>query len=638
VRSALFDDAGQPVTLGFRVGKGGEGVVHRVDGHPDQVAKIYLRRPDAEHCDKLLAMTRLATPRLLRLAAWPMGTLRNGRHDELVGLLMPRVEGRPIHLLYSPKSRLDEFPETTWAFLLAAATNVSRAMAAVHEHGHVIGDVNHGNILVASDATVHLIDCDSFQVHEGERVFLCDVGVGPYVPPELQFRSLHCLRTTNHDAFGLAILVFQLLFLGRHPFSGRFFGAGDLPLERAIHEFRFAYGAGAARFQMQPPPFTPPLAVVSPQVAILFERAFARKGAEAGDRPSAADWIAALAELAKELRTCVLSPAHQYWRELPQCPWCPLELASKTRFFELLRSRVGGAGFDLELAWKQIENVAAPPLPPPLPLGIPTLPPGPEMQLYMLSVFAAAPLFYLILIATRGQAVPLQWFGAALVFGILGPWLGLYRPARALKARMETLERRVMILRLQWNQLADGEEFRQRRAQLHNHHDEYLKLNSLWSERLAELHANPAVAQRRQFLRRFPIDRARPLDIHPGLVATLRSYGIETADDLDAVSLAHVPRLPAGMDLNLLSWRYALERRFRFDPRGGTEESTAALARELEAFRHHLESDLQRGAIDLRQVAHRIEHERVVVRGRIDALVIELAKVMANRRSLFSKT
>ena len=43
-----------------------------------------------------------------------------------------------------------------------------------------------------------------------------------------------------HDAFGLAVLIFQILFMGRHPYSGHFLGSGEMPIERAIREHRFA--------------------------------------------------------------------------------------------------------------------------------------------------------------------------------------------------------------------------------------------------------------------------------------------------------------------------------------------------------------------------------------------------------------
>src|SRR6185436_5915052 len=111
-----------------------------------------------------------------------------------------------------------------------------------------LGDVNDRVALVTDNALVRLIDCDGFQITHKGRTHTCDVGVPTHQPPELQgvksFRGL--ARSANHDAFGLAVLIFQLLFLARHPFSGSYGDAGDMPLERAIREFRFVYGAKAA--------------------------------------------------------------------------------------------------------------------------------------------------------------------------------------------------------------------------------------------------------------------------------------------------------------------------------------------------------------------------------------------------------
>ena len=85
-------------------------------------------------------------------------------------------------------------------------------------------------------------------------------------------------RTANHDAFGLAVLIFHLLFMGRHPFAGRYLGQGEMPIERAIAETRFAYSHDNSRTQMAPPPYTPPIEMVGPAMTGLFERAFHADG------------------------------------------------------------------------------------------------------------------------------------------------------------------------------------------------------------------------------------------------------------------------------------------------------------------------------------------------------------------------
>jgi len=44
------------------------------------------------------------------------------------------------------------------------------------------------------------------------------------------FRGLE--RSAGHDAFGLAVLLFHLLFMGRHPFAGRSL-AGEMTIQYA---------------------------------------------------------------------------------------------------------------------------------------------------------------------------------------------------------------------------------------------------------------------------------------------------------------------------------------------------------------------------------------------------------------------
>ena len=96
-------------------------------------------------------------------------------------------------------------------------------------------------------------------------MFPCEVGVAHFTPPELAGRNLHELqRTTNHDCFGLAVLIFHLLFLGRHPYAGRFLGIEDMPIERAIHEHRFAFGHKAAECKCRGRRIRLPLDEVAP--------------------------------------------------------------------------------------------------------------------------------------------------------------------------------------------------------------------------------------------------------------------------------------------------------------------------------------------------------------------------------------
>src|SRR5262245_51972473 len=356
---SFADTSGQPIRVGARLGAGGEGSVHEVDGRPDTVAKIYHKPLTPERAQKIAAMASLSSPGLQRATAWPSGIIMADGHTPH-GLLMPRVAGcKDIHKLYSPKSRKSEFPAADFRFLLSVAANVARAFAVVHQNHCVIGDVNHGSITVAQNATVKLLDCDSFQIAVNGHTYLCEVGVPTFTPPELQGRPFRgIIRTANHDNFGLAVLIFHLLFMGRHPFAGRYLGRGDMPIETAIQQFRFAYGADRTLTQMEPPPHVPALASMSPAIATFFERAFSRQATNGHARPSPGDWIAALDAAGKHLARCKREPNHFYVSASPSCPWCQVEGATGVVLFNIaILPTIDADRFDIVTVCRAIQSM-----------------------------------------------------------------------------------------------------------------------------------------------------------------------------------------------------------------------------------------------------------------------------------------
>ncbi|HYO75266.1 MAG TPA: hypothetical protein VE010_02285, partial [Thermoanaerobaculia bacterium] len=363
----LFDSGGKRIAIEKELFRGGEGTIHPVIGNGGVLAKLYHRAIDPPKQAKLAAMTTTANDALLRVAAWPAATLHARAGGPIVGFVMPRFDGQrsELHHLYRPGSRKQTFRQADWAFLIHAARNVAAAVATVHAAGHVVGDVNQRNFIVGGDATVKVLDCDSFQIRGAGRIFHCPVGVPEFTPPELQNRLLDGLeRTPNHDAFGLAVLVFQLLFMGRHPFAGRFLGTGDMPIERAIAEGRFAFGGSSRSRLMEPPPNMVTFESLPSRLAASFEAAFGG----GTSRPTAKHWSDALDAAKAELRACTLEPMHKYYKALPDCPWCVLERASGVYFFIGVASTQVST-FDLEKLWAEITvstalRYEAPPRPP----------------------------------------------------------------------------------------------------------------------------------------------------------------------------------------------------------------------------------------------------------------------------------
>lgn len=359
--SSIHDSHGNLVQLGDAIGRGGEGQVFRITGRPDVVAKLFHRGVSQEKQTKLEAMLKCATADLYKLTCWPCELLRNKEH-RVVGYVMPYASGyQDIHKLYNPRSRSKYFPDCDWGFIVRSAANMARAFAMIHSYGHVVGDVNHSSVFVSSKATVRLIDCDSFQIQHSGRVYLCPVAEPLHTAPELYGKDLASLaRTPNHDNFGLAVLIFELLFMGRHPFAGHFAGS-ELSLQDKMERYLFCYGAEAAKRGLSKPVLSLSMSSLTPEVAKLFEDAF-RVGSDRDDaRPTASAWALTLSDLEAMLDRCKTVASHRFVKGLRSCPWCELEKASLVSYFGMgpVLGRRQVDSVDLDVLRASVERASA---------------------------------------------------------------------------------------------------------------------------------------------------------------------------------------------------------------------------------------------------------------------------------------
>lgn len=339
----LVDEEGRSLKLGPEIARGGEGAVFRIRSRQSCVAKLYFSDnsksafgpPSKEHQAKLKAAIETANPELRAVAAWPDTTVHSRTGHEVYGFLMPNFgDLDKIHLLYRPQDRKQLFPQLTWDSLILVAASLSEAVATIHRHGHVIGDINESNMLVSKSGDVKLIDCDSFQIRCQGKDYPCNVGIDLYQPPELQGTSLNAkVRSVEHDSFGLAVMIFYLLYMGRHPFAGVWLDKAEFTIDRAIREHRFAFSHTASRRKVAPPPIALSLDHVSSELASMFERAFAPPVNGQYCRPSASDWSGALRRFSGQLRACPKNKFHKVPQHLASCPWCELLTQTSADFF-----------------------------------------------------------------------------------------------------------------------------------------------------------------------------------------------------------------------------------------------------------------------------------------------------------------
>ncbi|MFW5634890.1 MAG: helix-hairpin-helix domain-containing protein [Erythrobacter sp.] len=625
--------SGSPVRLGSMLAQGGEGRVHRIVDDRQRVAKLYKQTIEPAKARKLQVMAARAAS-APSFVAWPQDVILDGT-GRIVGFVMPAVANQDdIHELYGPKSREAAFPEADFRFLVHVAGNVARAFAAIHAQQVVIGDVNPGGILVSPQSRISLIDADSFQISDGDELFTCDVGVATFTPPELQgkpFRGLR--RTQNHDLFGLAVILFHLLIMGRHPYVGRFGGAGDMPIERAIREHRYAYGEDSqGRWQMRPPPGSVLPTNFGKSVAACFAEAFRPEAAVAG-RPDATRWIAVLDQLENDLVACPTDPSHYYLRALKTCTWCRLEKIVNVRLFGVRRAPAGGTR-DIDIAdlWAPIAAITPPPDPVlPQPTSV-------EMPSRRLALAGRAALCSLAIIAGLALVDAPQLSGGSLVLVGVGvglwpgaPWLVRSRAFRSL----EEADRAFAAAVARFERDVDNEAFVRELDRLETIRQELQQLPLQRANRINQLTKQARERQLQHFLDRCRLDRARIEGIGPGRLATLASYGIETASGITHSAVLAVPGFGSVMCQRLLEWRATQERRFQFDPRAPADpQDLAKIDRSIEQAEQRLAAELRDGPRRLRAARDSILRQREALIGEVQQRYEIREKAAARYRAI----
>lgn len=205
------------------IGRGGQGEVYRAiraDGHFEQVVALKLLRPEAiKQAERFRAerqiLAGLDHPSIARLIDG--GTAPDGRPF----LAMEFVAGRSI----TEHCTADGLGLEARIRLIA---EVADAVAHAHRHLVVHRDLKPGNVLVAEDGTVKLLDFGIARIlAETEGATLTEAILTPeYAAPE-QFEGRRA--TTATDVYALGALLFELL-TGRPPWSGggTFSGAARL--------------------------------------------------------------------------------------------------------------------------------------------------------------------------------------------------------------------------------------------------------------------------------------------------------------------------------------------------------------------------------------------------------------------------
>lgn len=304
---------------GEAIGQGGEAMVfdiNLIDGmdrsrSAKYVAKIYdtasaASRPPRETAGKLRLLIDIwkNNQKRLRGICFPRHIITDER-NRCVGFLMARYHGhslaeifecmedrRPDSMLWWSPFIKNIYNKWTRVELAALAINIIRKLETLHTLGLLMSDINPSNILVLENGDVLLIDVDSYQVGR----YTCPVYRPEFAAPRLAGKGGDVFITLEDEDYAVAVLVFQILFCGHHPYARR----GNEPFDEQIQRREFAYPLTYGTNKGIPVgPFQNIWYSLPPGIQTAFHRVF--HNAASGGYPDTAEWISLLEEYKREL-------------------------------------------------------------------------------------------------------------------------------------------------------------------------------------------------------------------------------------------------------------------------------------------------------------------------------------------------
>ncbi len=318
------------------IGSGGEGSVFKLAKNPNILVKVYndralMRMPDIEPKIKAMVSKKPALLEYngLTIIAWPSYVIYD-EQKKFVGYLMRRVQAKnQLSHVITPGLQAKKFPNITWYDRLVIAINLAKVMSFLHKNDTVIGDINTSDFFVYPAFEIGVVDTDSFQVSSEQRLFHCKVFTPDYTPPEVieakKRTTQEVKRIPNHDNYGLAILIFQILMMGVHPFSARIKGilgfdgnAINYNMENEIFPY-FTKNSNII-----PPKNAMPFSFFPKHLQDLFIRAF-EKNTNVINRPTADEWVNGLRKVKDNIKKCKRHKAHYYPNHFQKCPICAKE-------------------------------------------------------------------------------------------------------------------------------------------------------------------------------------------------------------------------------------------------------------------------------------------------------------------------
>lgn len=161
--------------------------------------------------------------------------------------------------------------------------------------------------------------------------------------------------------------------------------------------------------------------------------------------------------------------------------------------------------------------------------------------------------------------------------------------------------------------------------------EEYQALPEAEKRELDKLHSTAQERQKQKFLDGFFIDGANIPGVGPARKAALRSFGIETAADVDRRQVRQVKGFGEGLTRSVMDWRASCERKFTFNPLTAVSAADKnAVRAKFGARKRQLEGTLTSGVQELQKFKQNSVIRATVLRPQLETVARQLVQAKAD--------
>lgn len=297
------------------LGSGAEGNVYEVLAparFKNCVAKVYHRHEQHTHREEKIKhlIASRANSNISSSITFPQECIYNDK-GSFMGFLMPKVK-TPYHLTslcslslphnipkawYNKYARIDH----NLYFRLLICKNLAEVVANLHQtKQYVFADLKPENIKINLAGEVFIIDVDSIQITQGQKLLYATEKVTPeYAPQEIKSINFKQeIVAEGWDRFSLGVIFYKVL-LGLHPYTGTCAPPyGDLVSnEQKIQANLLPLGTQAKYFKIIPEPHQG-FKQLPKSIQQLLAASFSKMPTE---RPEATQWDNVLTQQLKSM-------------------------------------------------------------------------------------------------------------------------------------------------------------------------------------------------------------------------------------------------------------------------------------------------------------------------------------------------